>query len=531
MQPAGLAHACLHTNCLRPARPCDDSVMPLLCRTARAGRARATGSPLRTTPVLLGALLLSCASVARAQSVRPAVGNGPNALAAVDTVPVLIEAQRKLAANATLGYGYTEAVIDEGDAHHRAGTQLAISYAPNRYLGLAGRVDGRVDAHHGTPDGEGPGVALQSLLIARAGVEVTPALRVGGEAALRFPAGSNAGRGLSAVSGELRSVLTLSPPRSELWLSSVIGFRLDRAREGVEDTDRLSPSDRVALGASDWNAVLLGLAASRKLGAFDLVGEWSWDMQVGAAAPPPLQSPMRVAAGARWFPSSAMHVQLLAGVSPSTRPAVAAGAPLYLFEPRVWLTAAFGWYFERGTPAPPRLRGAQATPTAQPAETAALRGRVVDAAGGAPLPGARVEVQGRDAVVTDTQGNFWIADLPRGEIGLRVTAAGFGAIETRASAAAGRIAEVQIPLERALPDGQIRGTVRGFDGIPVAAQIRLEPGGAVLQAAADGSFEIDVAPGDYTVIIDAPGYRSQRRAALVEFRGVTVIVVELSAAQ
>ena len=46
---------------------------------------------------------------------------------------------------------------------------------------------------------------------------------------------------------------------------------------------------------------------------------------------------------------------------------------------------------------------------------------------------------------------------------------------------------------------------------------------------ADGNFELDVAPGEYTVEISAPGYRPQQRPALVEHNGVTVIVVELGA--
>ena len=69
--------------------------------------------------------------------------------------------------------------------------------------------------------------------------------------------------------------------------------------------------------------------------------------------------------------------------------------------------------------------------------------------------------------------------------------------------------EVAITLLERLPVGQIRGTVRGAGAAPVRAEVHVEPLGAVLNVAEDGTFVLDVVPGRYqvTIVADARTYR------------------------
>jgi hypothetical protein len=476
---------------------------------------------------LLTAGAFACTLSARADE-RPPVGHGSNALPGVDAVGVLSDMRAKVAASATVGYGLTESVIGADDVHHRVGTLLGASFAPLPWIGLAARVDGRYDAHSGAGEDGEAGFVAQSQLRVRSLFALAAPFRVGGEFALRFPGASDLERGLSSTSAELQALATFAPRDAALWLSALVGFRLDRASHGVADPSRLSLSDRVALGASDSHALLFGLALSHAIGAFDLLGEWSWDVHVGDSAPEPLQSPMRVSAGARYFPARSLHVQLLAGVSPSQRPEVEIAGPLYAIEPRFWVTAALGLYFAAAPRAPAHAPPPRATPLPT---VGALRGRVVDAAGGAPLAQISVEIAGRAPVLTDAQGGFAFPGLPPGALQLRTSAPGFREATATATVVAGRDTPLDLAIERALPEGQIRGSVRGPNGKALPARIEVEPLGTVVEADAGGNFELDVAPGEYRIVISAPGHRTQQRPALVEHNGVTVILVELSRAK
>jgi hypothetical protein len=84
-----------------------------------------------------------------------------------------------------------------------------------------------------------------------------------------------------------------------------------------------------------------------------------------------------------------------------------------------------------------------------------------------------------------------------------------------------------LPEEPALPPGQIRGRVRSLRGPALRAEIEIAPLGLQTQSEADGSFAIDVAPGDYEVTVRAKGHVAQTRTATVEQNGVTILVIDL----
>jgi hypothetical protein len=61
--------------------------------------------------------------------------------------------------------------------------------------------------------------------------------------------------------------------------------------------------------------------------------------------------------------------------------------------------------------------------------------------------------------------------------------------------------------------------------------VRVEPAGAETQTDAEGFFQIDVPPGQYEVVIEAPGYQPQRRAVKVEQQGVVIVNADLGQAK
>jgi hypothetical protein len=478
-------------------------------------------------------LAVMTASAARADELDH--GHGRSALPASDLVPLLAgDRAQPIRANASLGYGYTEAVQGAGDTHHRTDAQLALSYQPLEEIALAGRFDARLDTHTGDAGGD-EGFATQSWLVARASVPAGERVRVGAEAALRFPGASDVGRSFSATSPEARALITFAPAAWRTWLSGSLGFRLDRARHGLAEPERLSLHDRVGLGASDANAVLLGVGAVRSFGGFALLGEWTWDLQVGGRAAAPFESPMRLTAGARWFLSPSVHLQLLAGVSPSARPAVTASEPLYPIEPRVFGALGLGMRFGAAPAAqpPPARIEPQALPLPPPEPppptVRRVSGRVVDSSSHAPLAGATVDANDGTSAATDAAGLFVLDGMPLSFVELRVHADGFNETVVPVGAGDGQAQDLEIELEPSHPTALIRGTVSNFRGRLVAGRVVVQPGNFTAVLDADASFELEVPPGEYTVLIAAPGYDSQERLVRVERGDVAVIVVQVQA--
>jgi uncharacterized membrane protein len=132
-----------------------------------------------------------------------------------------------------------------------------------------------------------------------------------------------------------------------------------------------------------------------------------------------------------------------------------------------------------------------------------------------------------EEVETDGTGRFSMQQVVAGEAQVVAEAEGYEKATQRLEVKADAIAEVKLVLLPALPAGQLRGLVRSFEGRPLQAVIRIEPGGIEVESDDAGRFELDVSPGRYTVSIEAKGHVRQERAVKVENRGVTVINVDL----
>jgi hypothetical protein len=158
-----------------------------------------------------------------------------------------------------------------------------------------------------------------------------------------------------------------------------------------------------------------------------------------------------------------------------------------------------------------------------------LQGRVL--AGGAPLPGVAVTITGAgepQALTSDADGGFALTLAGPATVTIEARAPrhrpGVVTLEARAQLAP---TEIALDLEPLPPTGEIRGLVRDFRGRALAAQVRVEPGGAVGETDADGLFRLEVPPGSYQVTIEAAGHRGQTRRVRVEPDGVTVLNADL----
>jgi hypothetical protein len=484
---------CIAKACLLPI---------LVLAAAELGHARALGQPVR-------------------------VGVGPDALPAVDEVPLSAQTNPGIVTRLGLGYGFTEAVLGTGDTHHRTQLDGAVSVSPLPWLSAGLRLLGRWDVQSGGPDDGDYGFITETHLTGRAEGAISSAFRIGTEVGLWLPGGDTVGDGLAALSGDWQLLATYVPPDSPFTLGLASGLRVDRSRYSGGDTSMYSEADRLALGASDSILALrLGAAMSYRLGAVDLVAEWSWKMYFDYAG----ESPMWFRVGARYRPSRVWQLEALLGASPSARLSEREDAPLAVVEPRLAATLsvalAFPWEVEDTEEQERRARLEAERKAAEDARVR-VRGQVLTPAA-APVPGAGIALRQGERVLraqSDVEGGFALEGMPPGQYQLSVSAEGWLAHEQPLQLSPGQNPELRITLKRELPQGQIRGTVRRFNGTPVRATIAIGSLEIKQQTGEDGVFEINVPPGEYDVVVTARGFAQQTRRAKVEQTGVAILIV------
>jgi hypothetical protein len=391
---------------------------------------------------------------------------------------------------ASLGYGYTEDVLAADEDHHRAGLSLAAGYALLRWLSVATRFDLRYDTQSGGPDDGDDGVLGATRLLARGGQQVAPHSWLGGELGVRFAPAADLALGVSTLGLDLRALGTHALGPATV-LSAGAGFRLDRSDNGVDGFERLSAADRLALGASQSNAVLLGFGAAHSWGAFTALGELGWDLLVGSAAPVATRSPMRVVLGGRYALLRDVQLEVLLGLSPSGRPSIGPGAALVPVEPRVWLSSALAYSFFAG-----------ALPGTTASTRATVRGRVVDQRGAA-ISGASISL-GAQRVRSAKDGAFVLRGVPPGDATLNVGARGYGAESAalRLRPEAYDLGEVAL----AANIGALRGRVLDANGSVVdGARVSVNSAGREATCDARGNFEFDSLPaGTLELYVQAP---------------------------
>lgn len=425
---------------------------------------------------------------------------------------------------AQVGYAYTEPLTASDATHHRGSGDASLAVSPHESLILSASGGLRIDGHRLDGSQRDSGRALGSRLAAR-GRHSLGSFDLGLELALGFPPAKGIERGLSAMSPEALAIGSFrATPRLAFAFNA--GYRLERSERAISDPGTLSGDDLISAQLSGSDQVLLGVLASTVLSGTTFMAECSWDVQIGAKAPPPLASPLRLElSGQRPF-ETGMWLGASLGFSPSTRPEAGAAARIV---PRAWGMLSVGYAWD--TPRDAAPRAAEAGPKLAPADTRRSVELWITDSDGAPIPGARVTLlrDGKESKVeVDAEGRATIVLEGPESASLRIEAPGHQPMLRELDAQESDTAQrLDLQLEKALPEGQIRGSVRDLRGRPLSAQVQVEPLGLRLSSDAQGGFECDVPPGEYTVRVSAPGYEPQDRPASVEQHGVTILVVDL----
>lgn len=465
--------------------------------------------------------------------VRPAFATGPGdgnrARPALLSAPVAAPGDAgHLAAAVDLGLGVTEPLTEADSSHQRLGFGAAASVDASKWLSLGLSLSGRYDRHGRDEQGRDDGFLFLPELSARA-AWLLGGLGVGAEVAGWLPGGPDVGTSFSAISADSR--LFVSSQGNRLTWAGFAGYRLDRSAEASKDAERLRFGDRVALGASEHDAALVGVGLGYAAGRSFLFGEASSRLLLGVSSLS--DSPSFLSLGVRHpLTDSGLSFELSLSGLLSSRPSTDVGAELLPIEPRAFLN--IGLRFRRvkkphGAVPPPVV-----APPVQPPPPVAPPSSSVELAlldeQGQPLLRAKVTLlQGQRETPLDERspGRYGSDKVEPGPARVRVQADGFQPIERDITISSGQAVQVEVRVQQALPAGQVRGLVRSLRGKAVDAKVRIEPAGVETKTDADGFFQIDVPPGQYDVVIEAAGYQAQRRAVKVEQQGVVMVNADL----
>ncbi|MET0285076.1 MAG: carboxypeptidase-like regulatory domain-containing protein [Polyangiales bacterium] len=442
-----------------------------------------------------------------------------------------------VAANA--GYGYTEDVGNVPGSHHRLMGSVGAGVVPLRWLALALRLDGRIDLHPHDDRGKDITGTGDPRLFLRGGHDLKRGASVGAEVVLWAPGNTAPSFEPSAITADFKALAAWRPNKPFALLGHV-GYRLDHSANSAPDLRRLRQGDRLALGLSDYDAVLVGIGGSlRMIEKTELFAELSLDMLTGSGAPDLKVSPMRATLGARYFLIPGLQGELaLTGVF-SSRPGFALGAPLVPVDPRVSVTVGVRYGRLLHPPPAKKIEEPSDAPVTEPQveqpKTAEVRGSLIDDKG-EPVPDVRVvltvapETTLRESV-TDGDGVYAFTEVPIGDATVEATAPGFQTQQWVVEVRPNLTPAAARALVRKSDTGTLRLLTRTFSSEPLSATITVRDGRGRKANTGKGDerglYEIDLPPGRYTVMISAPGYRTLRREVSIERYGVAILNVDM----
>jgi hypothetical protein len=495
---------------------------------------RASRSTRRGLGSLGAALLLT----AQAGAVDSTPGESSRALPGLLRVGIPAAPVSMLTATSAVSYGWLDPAADLRVSGHRFGATVAAAIRPLPALSLAADVRGYVDVFSRSTSGSEANLYGEPRLTARYSLAATERWLWGAEVDVRFVGAQAPSVYWPATSGSIRGLVGIQlEPRT--WLGAQLGFHIDRSGRVVPDPAQVSASDRRTLEMSSWNAVQWGVGASQRLTSSntELLAELSGELLVGAGAPGVLRSPWQLSLGARQPLGEALSLLVSADVGLSTR-GPRTSSDLQPIPPRLGCAVGLAWHL--GAPAVPLAPAAPLPPAREaPPEPAPppppsvsvaspVSGTVVDE-GGRPLPDALITLTYEGAQTRETRsaedGRFAFTEVPGVALELRASAAGFDDAQVAIAAAGERTRE--IVLHPSVPAGQVRGRVLDLGGTPVPASIRITPGDHQFEAASDGSFTLELAPGRYTLELQHPGFAPQQRVIVVRERGVVILNIAL----
>ena len=480
-----------------------------------------------------------------------------------------------------MGLGRRTGLLGPEHKFNRGVGDLAIAFGATDFLSVGISLDGRYDRHWGNvgdpnlgsmttvpavPAGKSSedGYVGDPHLIVRI-AKGTGSLLVGGQLGIWVPGKDAPSVAGSAISIDARGLISL--PAGPGLLSFSAGFRLDNSAKSVDEPMRLSLPDRVSLGVSDYHALFGGAQLRIPAGKAWVGIEGSLDAFIGG---PPDPDPMEVknaelARGSMIFRggvTAGYHITdqfsgivfLEAAKVPGINDAQidAGNVPLVPYEPI--FTGGIGFQARFGGPkavAPTfterdcAKRNPPDCPDVKVPILTEVTGTVADN-GGKPVVGAKVSLGLKlsqvNPVVTDEKGTYVFKGVPIGN-----TMAGKPTIEETAGEIAVEVSNKKqgkatisplkeggntvppITLEPILPPGQLRGVVRSLPGgRPVAgATISVAGNESKATTADDGTFTIDLAPGDYKIKVSKAGLRDQELDVKIDPNGVAIKNIDL----
>jgi hypothetical protein len=497
--------------------------------------------------LLAAASWLAAPAPGRAQDSCPrcTVGDATDALPGHGSLAVP-RLQRAVSASfqAAGSYGLNLDPAGPGSTHHRLGGSIAGAVHVVPWLAFGLRMLGRYDLVS-TTAGSDDGLFGYPSLSVRLSAEPVAGFTMGLDAQAMVFGAEAPSFELASTSVLLRALLAYSIDLggSRFVVTFNGGYYIDNSRAAAPRgvTDNLSVQDRVSLGVSDSGAVVLGLGGLYAGDVIEVFGDVGYRLYVGDGLIG--QSPLRIGVGARfWAVPEVFFIGVGADIRATPQstalidPAATSNAPI---EPGFSASLALG--VRVGAETPPDAivtddatdgedeEEVEETPPAPTVGSAV--GRVTDA-DGSPVVGAAVEVtsdaDGSTRTATSDQDGRWqIGDLPIGSARYRITAEGRDPAEGTLTITPDAPVEASSQMTRSLPQGEIRGVIQGSNGAPIAARVVIRPLGRELTADAEGSFAVEVPPGEYDVEVSAPGHREQTRHVTVSERGVVVLNVQL----
>lgn len=492
------------------------------------------------------------AGTARTAQSDTALGDTSDALPGVHRVGVAGLRGPRASTSFNLLYGFTEPQNGSSDSHQRLGGSMAASIAPWSLAAFALRADFRHDIHGTDSEGRDSGSVLDVTPHLRLGRVIGGGFHLGAEGRVKFP-GATVGE-KSGPEPEMDARALVAYSGVPTWVFALHGgYKLGHRGDIIVEAENMRDGDRVALGVSEFDAMLIGLGLVKALGKTELLGEFTSEVLLGSGAPSFTHSPLRAAAGLRFALARNLWLNGLVEATIGGRPASLPSDALAPIEPRVQSHVGITWRFlapkdpRRPTviepekqldnemeneekPEVPVEKSLPAVPTSNIFVT------VVDA-NNHPISDAEVTIVlaendqgegGSRSVPLSDRNIYVINDIPIGEVEITVKADLLKTQTQTILLREGEPAEIGFTLEKADDVGsQLRGLVRSYAGEGVKASVRVEPGTQSTLCDHDGSFELDLPPGVYKVIIEAEGYRSQRRTLRVRKEGVTVLNADL----
>lgn len=458
------------------------------------------------------------------------VGRQASGLPGVGRVAFASDNPRTFVASGTGGFAITEPQANEVGDHYRYFGGLAAAVQPLRFLSGALMFDGRHESHgtnHATTLGEPRGVVRAAQGVARS-------VAVGAQLDLLVPGAEFPSFRPNASRLDARALATIAPPGMDFALAFNVGYRRDGTANvlSAEERARIRSGDKLTLGASDFDAVVLGVGASKRLSSgSEVIGEFGWDVLLGSNAPSAIESPLRVGGGARHhLANESIQLEALINVALSERPSLTGPSPVFApIEPRITFTFGLRWILPFDKPPPDATQKPAVDTTKRPTADVAV-GMVqghVKSETGEPIANARVSAGDGRAADTAADGSFRIENVGAGRVRVAAKAAGFDDIRIDVDVEPKKTVAAELVMKKTIKPGQLRGLVRSFNGKPLVATVRVEPIGTEVKTDTDGTFTIDVPPGAYEVSISAPGHAPQKRPVQVEENGVTVLNADL----